>query len=69
MKISYDYRKIRKILEENGYFYDRNTGGTHEIFVNSETHKHITIYKKIKHVICLRLIKENKLKLKDEKVK
>ena len=55
----YTLRKFIKILESNGYYYDRSRG-SHSIYINDRG-RHISISKNLECVIALRLIKENNL--------
>lgn len=55
----YTRREFIKIVESNGFYYNRYNG-SHAIYVNSEG-RHISIPKNIKDVITRRLIKENNL--------
>lgn len=55
----YTRREFIKMVESNGFCYDR-CNGSHSIYINSEG-GHISIPKNIKDVIIRRLIKENNL--------
>lgn len=55
----YTRREFIKMVESNGFYYDR-CNGSHSIYINSEG-RHISIPKNIKDVIIRRLIKENNL--------
>lgn len=55
----YTSREFIKIVEFNGFYYNRHSG-SHAIFINNEG-RHISIPKNLESVIALRLIKENKL--------
>ena len=55
----YTSREFIKIVEFNGFYYNRHNGG-HTIYVNDKG-KHISIPKNLECVIALRLIKENNL--------
>ena len=50
-----------KMVERNGYHYDRNNG-SHSIYTN-EDGKHITIPLRMEAPIAKRLIKENNLNI------
>lgn len=50
-----------KMLERNGYYYDRNNG-SHSIYKNKDGN-HITVPYKIEAPIAKRLIKENNLNI------
>lgn len=55
----YTSREFIKIVEFNGFYYDRHNGD-HAIYVN-DRRKHISIPKNLECVIARRLIKENNL--------
>lgn len=55
----YTSRKFIKIVEFNGFYYNR-CKGDHAIYVNGKG-KHISIPKNLECVIARRLIKENNL--------
>lgn len=55
----YTYKEFTRILEKNGFYYDRHNG-SHFIYVNKDG-IHISVPKKLECVIALRLIKENNL--------
>lgn len=55
----YTHREFVKIVEANGFSFDRQIG-SHGIYVNKEG-RHISIPLKLRCVIARRLIKENKL--------
>lgn len=55
----YTRREFIKIVESNGFYYNRRNG-SHSIYINNEG-RHISIPKNIKNVIIRRLIKENNL--------
>lgn len=55
----YTSREFIKIVEFNGFYYDRHNGG-HAIYVNDKG-RHISIPKNLECVIARRLIKENNL--------
>lgn len=52
-------REFIKILKFNGFHYDR-CNGSHAIYMNDKG-GHISVPKRLKCVIALRLIKENNL--------
>lgn len=56
----YTSREFIKIVEFNGFYYDRHNGGDHAIYVNDKG-RHISIPKNLECVIARRLIKENNL--------
>lgn len=55
----YTSRELIKIVEFNGFYYDRHNGD-HAIYVNDKG-RHISIPKNLECVIARRLIKENNL--------
>ena len=55
----YTSREFIKIVELNGFYYDRHNGD-HAIYVNDKG-RHISIPKNLECVIARRLIKENNL--------
>ena len=55
----YTSREFIKIVESNGFYYDRTRGG-HSIYVN-KSGIHISIPRNLECVIAYRLIKENNL--------
>lgn len=57
----YTKKEFVRILHNNKFFFDKNSGG-HTIYTNKNG-KHISIPNKIACVIARRLIKENNLKV------
>ena len=57
----YTSREFIKIVEFNGFYYNR-CKGDHAIYVNDKG-RHISIPKNLERVIALRLIKENNLEV------
>ena len=57
----YTSREFIKIVEINGFYYNRHNG-EHAIYVNDKG-RHISIPKKLECVIARRLIKENNLEV------
>ena len=57
----YTLREFIKIVEFNGFYYNR-CKGDHAIYVNDKG-RHISIPKNLECVIALRLIKENNLEV------
>ena len=55
----YTSREFIKIVEFNGFYYDRTRGG-HSIYMNKRG-AHISIPENLESVIAHRLIKENNL--------
>lgn len=56
----YTQREFIKVVERNGFHYERHRGG-HAIYYNDKG-RHISIPKNLECVIARRLIKENNLK-------
>ena len=63
----YTHREFVKIVEANGFSFDRQSG-SHTIYVNEEG-RHISIPLKLQCVIVRKLIKENKLITNIKKLK
>ena len=61
----YTQREFIKIVEKNGFRYERHNGD-HAIYVNDKG-RHISIPKNLECVIALRLIKENNLNINTKK--
>lgn len=57
----YTSREFIRIVEFNGFYYNR-CKGDHTIYVNDKG-RHISIPKNLENVIALRLIKENNLEV------
>ena len=57
----YTSREFIRIVEFNGFYYNR-CKGDHAIYVNDKG-KHVSIPKNLECVIALRLIKENNLEV------
>ena len=55
----YTSREFIKIVEFNGFYYNRHNGD-HAVYMN-DNGRHISIPKNLKSVIARRLIKENNL--------
>ena len=55
----YTSREFKRIVELNGFTFNRRSGG-HTIYINNNG-RHISIPNTIESVIALRLIKENNL--------
>ena len=60
MRTTYDNRTFIKILRNNNYSLDRQTG-SHKIYTNGKAT--ISIPKKLNPMIAKRLIKENRLEV------
>lgn len=65
--MSYDRRKFIKMIEANGFYFNRQTGD-HLIHIN-ERGRHISIPLKLNRMIAKRLIKENNLELDVKQLK
>ena len=63
----YTSREFIKIVEFNGFYYNR-CNGDHAIYVN-DNGRHISIPLNLKCVIARRLIKENNLEVYIKKLK
>ena len=63
----YTSREFIKIVEFNGFYYDRHNGD-HAIYVNDKG-RHISIPKNLECVIARRLIKENNLEVNIKELK
>lgn len=57
----YTQKEFIKIVEMNGFRYNR-TSGSHFIYTNNRN-KHISIPRRLESVIARRLIKENNLNI------
>ncbi len=55
-----EMRKIVPMLERNGFTYARSKG-SHFVYINRRTGKHVTINKDLNREVKARLIKENNL--------
>lgn len=55
-----EMRPVNSLLKKNGYVQVRSKG-SHFIYFNRTTHRHITVNKNIDWVVLLRLIKENEI--------
>lgn len=62
MYVSKEMRDFVPVLKRNGYKLAR-TKGSHYIFVNRVTHKHISVNGNLNKMVRLRLIKENNLEV------
>lgn len=60
MRATYDNRQFVKILRNNNYILDRQSG-SHKIYTNGTST--VSVPKKINKMIALRLIKENRLEV------
>ena len=55
-------REFEPILRKNGYAKARSNG-SHFIYINRTTHKHISVNKDLNRMVKERLIKENNLEV------
>ena len=53
-------KEFCRMLERNGYFYDRSGKGSHSLYTNNSG-SHITIGKTLNSCVARRLVKENNL--------
>lgn len=60
MRTTYDNRHFIKLLRQNNYTLDRQSG-SHKIYSNGRST--ISVPKKLNKMIALRLIKENRLEV------
>ena len=63
----YTQRAFIKIVEKNGFHYNR-CNGSHAIYVNDKGN-HISVPLRIASVIARRLIRENNLQIFDKRIK
>lgn len=61
-RLTKEMREFSPILRKNGYIKAR-TRGSHFVYVNRKTHKHISINKNLNKMVRERLIKENNLEV------
>ena len=61
-RLSKEMREFVPILRKNGYTKAR-TRGSHTIYVNRNTHKHISVNANLNRMVRERLIKENNLEV------
>ena len=61
-RMTKEMREFIPILRRNGYTYARSKGG-HFTYINRESHKTITVNKKLNRMVRGRLIKENNLEV------
>lgn len=61
-KLTKEMREFVPILVQNGYHKVRSNG-SHWIYVNSQTHQHISVNVKLNRMVKVRLIKENNLEV------
>lgn len=61
-RLTKEMREFVPILYKNGYRRVRSNG-SHFVYINRTTHKHITINKNLNRMVRERLIKENNLEV------
>ncbi|MBQ4523388.1 MAG: type II toxin-antitoxin system HicA family toxin [Lachnospiraceae bacterium] len=61
-RLTKQMREFIPILKRNGFMLARSNG-SHFIFINRKTHRHITINKNLNRMVRERLIKENNLEV------
>lgn len=61
-RLTKEMREFVPILQKNGYTKAR-TRGSHTVYVNRNTHKHISINSNLNAMVRLRLTKENNLEV------
>ena len=59
-RLTKELREFIPILQKNGYTHAR-TKGSHFVYINRMTHKHISVNKNLNRMVRERLIKENNL--------
>ena len=61
-RLTKEMREFVPVLHRNGFRLARSHG-SHFVYINRTTHKHITINKKLNRMVRDRLIKENNLEV------
>lgn len=61
-RLTKEMREFVPILKKNGYRLARSRG-SHFVFINYNTHKHISVNANLNAMVRLRLIKENCLEV------
>lgn len=61
-RLSKEMREFIPILRKNGYTKAR-TNGSHFIYINRKTHKHISVNKDLNRIVRERLVKEYRLEV------
>ena len=61
-RLTKEMREFVPILRKNGYIHAR-TSGSHFVYINRMTHKHISVNKNLNRMVRVRLIKENNLEV------
>ena len=61
-RLTKEMREFVPILRKNGYTHAR-TNGSHFVYINRTTHRHISVNKKLNRMVRERLIKENNLEV------
>ena len=60
VRLTKEMREFEPVLRRNGYVRVRSSG-SHFIYINRVTHRHISINKDLNREVRARLIKENNL--------
>ena len=58
IRLTKELRGFVPILKKNGYIYARSKG-SHFVFINRKTGKHISVNKDLNEMVRERLVKEN----------
>jgi predicted RNA binding protein YcfA (HicA-like mRNA interferase family) len=61
-RISKEMREFVPVLHKNGFRLARSHG-SHFVYINRITHKHISVNKNLNRMVMERLIKENNLEV------
>lgn len=61
-RLTKEMREFVPILRKNGYSYARSKG-SHFVYINRITHRHISVNKNLNRMVRERLIKENNLEV------
>lgn len=61
-RLTKEMREFIPILRKNGYIKARSKG-SHFVYINRTTHKHISVNKDLNKMVRERLIKENNLEV------
>ena len=60
VRLTKEMREFEPVLRRNGYVRVRSSG-SHFIYINRTTHRHISVNKDLNREVRARLIKENSL--------
>ncbi len=60
VRLTKEMREFEPVLRRNGYVRVRSSG-SHFIYINRTTHRHISVNKDLNREVRARLIKENNL--------